>query len=72
MCPRNQPIFWELSEKTGRKKKKKDENNKVEMLIPIEDCSYSAAWFLSPPLALAEPTVQQCKHNPDEIPEVSR
>lgn len=71
MCPRNQPIFWELSEKTGRKKKK-DENNKVEMLIPIEDCSYSAAWFLSPPLALAEPTVQQCKHNPDEIPEVSR
>lgn len=42
------------------------------MLIPIEDCSYSAAWFLSPPLALAEPTVQQCKHNPDEIPEVSR
>lgn len=69
MCPRNQPVFWELSEKT---EKIIDGNNEVEMFISIEDCSYSAVWLLSPPLALAESTVQQSKHDPDAIPEVCR
>lgn len=36
MCPRNQPIFWELSEKTGRKKKKKMKIIKLKCLFPLK------------------------------------
>jgi len=50
------------------------ENNKVEKLTPIQDCSYSAVLFLPPHLALAVcpscPSMQWCKHSPDASLEV--